>query len=519
MSTRSAGVRLRRSWPQRLLIGFNVCCIVAALCGAALVAYAKATVGEINRVTITRDTINPADELPSGEPRNFLIVGVDSADGLDPGAPERQDRQSSAVDGVRPEVIMVARVDPGEGRASLLSFPRDLWVDIPGQLSNRINATMAYGEDASPALLIETLKTNFDLDINHYVEVDFAAFQEVVGQVGGVPIYLSSPVRDGRSGLNQPEAGCVLLGEDQALAYARSRYLQYQDEDGQWRRDGSADLGRTSRQQEFIRQVLRRAIDRGARNPATLSRMVETGVANLRLDEFTTPQNLISLGRAFQNYDPAQLQTDSLPVTDAVRDGAQVLDLVEAEAEAILEKYRDPASSGAAADPPPSSVSLRVLNGTGTTGEAGITTDDLAEVGFKVSTPGDEPNGVVQTEVRYPPGEEARALFVARHLDGDPGLVPVEGVGEITVVTGPDLVEVLAAPRPADDLEATVDRPSSAGSDAETSTSTSTSTSPANVGDATTTPSSTTVTDEAPTELTQPPGYLPGTPPPGETCG
>jgi LCP family protein required for cell wall assembly len=483
-----------------LLIGFNVVCILAALCGAAVVVYAKQTVGQINRVTITRDTIRPADELAPGEPQNFLIVGVDSAARLDPGSPERQGRVSPAIDGVRPDVVMVARVDPTAGEASLLSFPRDLWVNIPGQLPNRINATMAYGEDASPALLVETLKANFDIDINHFVEVDFAGFQSVVNQVGGVPIYLTSPVRDGRSGLNQPEAGCVLFDADQALAYARSRYLQYQDDDGQWKNDGTSDLGRTSRQQEFIRQILRRAIDRGARNPATLARMVETGVQNLRLDEFTTPRNLISLGRAFQNYDPAQLQTDSLPVVEAVRDGAQVLDLVETEAEPILEKYRDEGSSRPDSDPPPSSVSLRVLNGTGTSGEAGLTTDGLAEVGFSVSSPGDEPEGVLRTEVRFPTGEEARALFVARHIDGDPTLVPVEGLGEITVVTGSDLRGVLTDPVAARDVEISAGGTNPEPDDDDTTTSS-------------------TVADEEPSAPTQPPGYLPGTPPPGETCG
>ena len=71
---------------------------------------------------------------------------------------------------------MVLHVDPTTKTSLLVSFPRDLLVDIPGQGIGQINSTF----DNGPQLLIDTLKANFDLDINHYVEVDFQAFINVV---------------------------------------------------------------------------------------------------------------------------------------------------------------------------------------------------------------------------------------------------------------------------------------------------------------------------------------------------
>src|SRR5690606_16926923 len=149
----------------------------------------------------------------------------------------------------------------------------------------RINSTISYGEDGGPSLLIETLRANYGIDINHYVEINFAAFKSIVDQIGGVKTYISHPSRDHRSNLFQPNTGCQLLDSSQALAYARARYLEWQDADGKWHYDGTSDHGRISRQQQFIKRVLDQAISKGARNPATLNRLVTETVSHVRVDE------------------------------------------------------------------------------------------------------------------------------------------------------------------------------------------------------------------------------------------
>ena len=73
-----------------------------------------------------------------------------------------------------------------------------------------------------------TINDALDLPIHHYIELDFQGFRDLVGAIGGVPVFFPEPVRDRHSGLNVPEAGCVTLDPVQALAYARSRAYEVQ---------------------------------------------------------------------------------------------------------------------------------------------------------------------------------------------------------------------------------------------------------------------------------------------------
>ena len=80
----------------------------------------------------------------------------------------------------------------------MLSFPRDLWVKIPGHGTQRING--AYSRD-DPQLLIDTIKNEFGVGVDHYIQIDFCAFQRIVEGVGGVSVPLPYPVRDTSTGL------------------------------------------------------------------------------------------------------------------------------------------------------------------------------------------------------------------------------------------------------------------------------------------------------------------------------
>lgn len=524
MLARSGGSRLRRTWPQRLLISFNVCCIALALVGAGLVSYAKQTVSQIPRITIAGPGVQPVDELKPGAPQNFLIVGVDSDEGLAADDPVRDGRDdgAQATSGLRSDTIMVVRIDPAEEKARILSFPRDLWVDIPGHDRNRINTAIQYGTDGGPSLLISTIKANFGIDINHYVQVDFAGFKNVIKQIGGVEVYLSNPVRDGFSGLNQPDAGCVTLDENQALAYARSRHLQYQ-EDGKWKTDGTSDIGRISRQQDFTRRVIKRAIEKGARNPATLRRMIESGVkSTIALDQLTTPEDLITLGRTFRDYDPDELVSYSLPVVDVTRGGAAVLDLAETGTEPILELFRGTPVDGAATDGPavevePSEITLRVLNGTGKVNQGADTTDQFAAAGFKVRSPGNDTDMTFQqTEVRYRAAQEAEAVQVARHLAADPVMVADPKAPEITVITGQDLL-VLATPRPVEAISTSTTSTTTTSTTTTSTTTTSATTGSTGTSTTTTTTGASAAGPGVPTTI--PKGYLPDVEGAGASCG
>ena len=107
--------------------------------------------------------------------------------------------------GERSDTIMIWRANPETNQLAVLSFPRDLYVDIGGR-RDRINT--AYRRD-DPSRLIETIGRNFGVPVDHYVQVDFCAFRELVDAVGGVEVPFDSPARDRKSGLVVTDAGCV----------------------------------------------------------------------------------------------------------------------------------------------------------------------------------------------------------------------------------------------------------------------------------------------------------------------
>jgi polyisoprenyl-teichoic acid--peptidoglycan teichoic acid transferase len=386
----------------------------------------------------------------SGGPENYLVVGIESAENLDPDDPVRIGRAGAG----KSDTIMILRIDPRERRAKLLSLPRDLWVPIAGTgHSRKINAAVEIG---GAPLLIRTIDRNFGIDIHHYVQVDFAAFRGLVEAIDGVPIYFPYRARDREIGLDSRRAGCVTLDPVQALAFVRSRTYE-QLIDGEWELDlGLPDIDRIGRQQAFIRKALSRASERGARNPGTLDRLIDVGLDGITVDQELTAGDLFDLGRRFRSFDPENLETYSLDaaVTPDVVGDADILRLDEAAAAPIFDLFREPSRSAGAAggDVDPASVHLRVLNGTGRPQEASDAGAALEAVGFGIDGYGDDPVlGNDRTRVQYPPGRRAAADVVARWLEGGAELQQVEGATGIVLVTGSDWNGVRDTPRAASD--------------------------------------------------------------------
>lgn len=506
--------RPRRSWPQRLIIGFNVIVIVVALSTAAVFGYVNTKLADVQRLALS-GALTQADPTP-GAPQNFLIVGTDSDLGLSADDPALQGR--GEVTGARGDTIMILHVDPKDHSAALLSLPRDLWVEIAGQgIHSKINSALGVGGGgtAGPATLIATIEQNFDIPINHYVEVDFAGFENLIEAIGGVPIYFHTGIRDydpgdGRAhtAIDIPGPGCYTLDPAQALAYARSRHMQYQSVPGDpetWRNDNGNDLGRIQRQQDFVRRVLQRAITKGVRDPLVMNDLVNAGVKSVQMDESLSAGSIIDLGRTFRNFDPNDLVTSQLPVYPQTINGAAALKLRMPDAEAVLAPFQ---TGSADVDPALRAVSVTVHNGTGGSNEATNVTQALRQLGFTVGQPSDE-LGVTEAAsiIRYVPGQEKSARLLARHLRSEIVYEPLEstsgdaGDDSLILVTGTSFTGVLTAPRPA----AEVPGPST--------TVSTTSTTLAEDGGGTANDEGTTTTS------TTIPGFLPGPAPDGVKCG
>jgi LCP family protein required for cell wall assembly len=384
-------------------------------------------------------------DLPDGG--NFLLIGSDTrafvADGID----EQHFGDPSEQTGQRSDTIMVAHIDPKTKTGLLVSFPRDLWVDIPGLGHAKLNAAFNEG----PERVIATLQQNFGFDVNHYVEVNFDGFRDIVDAIGSVPIYFPTPVRDKYTGLLVEQAGCRNLSGEEALAYVRSRYYQYQDADGEWHDDPASDLGRIRRQQYFIRSLAQEAIHAGARNPLKLPGIMDKAVDHLVLGDVGT-SDLLKLANRFRTEDPSSLEMLTVPTHPDNIDGQSVLVLNEAEALPIFERLRSDTATTTTAAPnvPPAEVSVEVLNGSGVQGQAKTVLGGLGDLGFDVVEPpaNADRNDYEHTEVRYGPGAEAKAQTVLASLGGAGQLVKLDEAPEgadILVIVGRDFDHVASA--------------------------------------------------------------------------
>jgi LCP family protein required for cell wall assembly len=350
--------RLRRTWPQRFVIVLNSALVLACLAAAAIVWYGNNRLGALERVDITTQpaptftsvlsaggsgvptTEETLPVIADVDARNFLLVGSDSRDCIDPDSPYAGAflNTDEEFDGSRTDTIMVLRVDPKANQAAILSFPRDLWVRLDGtNRKGRIN--QAFDQD-DPAGLVRTIALNFKVPIDHYVEVDFCAFKSIVDSVGGVRVPFEYPARDKNTGLNVA-AGCVTFTGDGALAYVRSRHYEWFD-GKKWRRDDSSDFGRIKRQQDFMKRALQRAIDLGARRPAVAKDLLDAALENVRVDTELTIRDLLGLSSQLRTFDPRTVRTFRLDGTPTVIGGAQVIipDTTSRSAKRLFQVFR-----------------------------------------------------------------------------------------------------------------------------------------------------------------------------------
>lgn len=159
---------------------------------------------------------------------NVLLIGCDKYDGT----------------AQRSDSMILVSIDKTTQKIKFTSFMRDMWVSIPGYESGRLNAAYAYG---GAELLMETISTNFGININGYVTVDFEMFKQVIDGLGGVTVDITEKEANfiNRTSHAEVHAGENLLDGDYALIYCRIRYLD-------------SDFNRTQRQRKVMTSILKK---------------------------------------------------------------------------------------------------------------------------------------------------------------------------------------------------------------------------------------------------------------------
>lgn len=220
------------------------------------------------------------DRPEAGEGTNYLIVGSDSRAGLTD--EQKKKLRTGSAEGKRTDSMMILHT--GSNGPTLISLPRDSNVEIPtfkGSESGKtfqgtgrqVKLNAAYAEDG-PELLVRTVEFNTGLHIDHYVEIGFAGFANIVDAVGGVEMDIPQDIKDTKSGADLKKGKQTLNGEE-ALAFVRTRYAL-----------AGSDLDRTKNQQKFLSALANQVATPGTvLNPFKLYPTMGAGLDSLIVDK------------------------------------------------------------------------------------------------------------------------------------------------------------------------------------------------------------------------------------------
>jgi len=406
---------------------------LAAAGAGGIYFYARYRFDEIPKIHskhLVKQTAKP------GQPFNVLLVGNDSRAFVSNATQVKAFGNEADAGGQRSDVTMVARFVPATKSVTVISIPRDLWVDIPQNSSdisgmNRINA--AY--NSGPDLLIETIESVLHIPINHYISVGFDGFSGMVNALGGVTMDFPTAVKDTYTGLDVTTTGCQVVNGTVALQLVRSRHLQYVNKNGYWEYDGLSDFSRIQRQDSFFRAVLAK-VNTSITNPLAINGFISAAVGNLAIDDTLTEGDLLHIATTFRGLSSSHLITETLPTTSYVTDGgADVLLAAQPYASQMIAAFNQlgvpkPKPSTTTTTTPPlanSAVSVDVLNASGGGLLATDTAAGLRKNGFVITGINDAPSVIPAgqpSEIYYGPSGLPAAHTLADSLKGKVTYVP-----------------------------------------------------------------------------------------------
>src|SRR6478672_5556476 len=458
----------KRRWLRIALWSFASFFLVL-VAGAGVVAYwlySDYTRITTNSRDVQQATKDLAEPLPQADaPAIALVIGSDHryTDGSSPS---------------RSDTFMLVRIDPKHHLVSLLSFPRDLWVDIPGFGNDRINAAFSDGaqlQGSSPTkLALETVKNLTGLKVNYVAVVDFRGFSDLVDNLGGVylPVdeyYLhtqatndASPVADRYSAIDVKPGYQLLYGAN-ALAFSRYRHTD-------------SDFYRNARQQTFLRAFEQRAASRfhgiSLTDLPDIKNLLDTISSNVQIGAKGGSPSV----RTFVKYATlapslaGHFVTARLEATTGMEGDASVVFASQDAVQKAVYQFTHPQALASPtgqlptahrpAKPkkkhkftpavPPASVTVSVLNGTTKAGEAASTATALGGYGYPTSSANADTQSYTQTWVYYRSGSQAAAGDVKKILGvGQVGPLPATFSGtsaEVVTVLGTDYGGRLAIP-------------------------------------------------------------------------
>ncbi|WP_030203356.1 MULTISPECIES: LCP family protein [Terrabacter] len=191
---------------------------------------------------------------PTGSGTNYLIIGNDAG-------PDRV--------GARSDVMVLVHVPEDHSQVTLIHFPRDLYVSIPGKGKNKLNAAYAFG---GAPLLVKTMQNMLGIRIDHVAMQGFEGFKAMTDAVGGVDVDVEEPSKDNGYDFT---VGTMHMTGDMALAFVRER-----------KQLSEGDISRGRRQLAFIKALMLKTLNKDVLlNPVRLSEFADAATKNLTVDQ------------------------------------------------------------------------------------------------------------------------------------------------------------------------------------------------------------------------------------------
>ena len=260
----------------------------------------------------------PQQKVAAGEEPavNILVLGTDSRTSASDPSQWKEGAQ-------RTDAIMIVQVSGDRKTVSVMSIPRDSWVEIPGHGQGKINAAYSYG---GPSLTIHTVENLTGIHIDHFAVANFESFVALTDEIGGVRVNLKTPQTLAGKELG---AGAQVLDGQQALAYTRERSSL-----------PNGDFDRVKRQQTWMRSIVSRVLTNGTlSSPTALYSFLKTASRTVAVDESFTLNQMQSLALETRHLHSNDIRFMTVPTagTGTSTDGQSIVTL-DADADTPLFK-------------------------------------------------------------------------------------------------------------------------------------------------------------------------------------
>jgi LCP family protein required for cell wall assembly len=290
---------------------FALVVALAAGAGAASFLWAQRVVTGhghgIDSQGVAGDTQPTIGGLCDRDACNYLLLGSDDRSGLSHSEQVAFGTNKDIGGSQRSDTIILVHTEQGSDRATIMSFPRDLWVNIPGHGQDKINAAFEGGiHGGGPDLVAKTIENLTGLHINHFMYVNLAGFEGVVNALGGVRMCVPYPMQDIKTALNIP-AGCQEFDGATALAFVRTRSQPC---------DTIPDFARIGRQQQFFRALLTKLLSPG--EITNLPSLVRPAASNIYEDKGFGIFDMLGLVKDLSGITTGDADFRAVPANPAV---------------------------------------------------------------------------------------------------------------------------------------------------------------------------------------------------------